>query len=395
MGFLGDVVAAGRSHSYAESECTAILEALERCSGFFPRKQIRVLDSYRNLEKQAMNPASVGLYSEEQYCQPDFEFRRFDPHLPMEWVWGYSFLQERPILVPTSLAYYNISSGENFVNEASNGCALGGNLEEAILYGILEVVERDSFLMTWYAKLPVPRLDPYSAHDLELNLMMERIRAVYGYDLLFYNITMENEIPGILTIAKNRLKSGVHLLCGAGAHLNPVKAAKSAIHEISAILPFVNDYFHKHRKKCLQMFYDSNKVKQMEDHALLYGLPEAESRLDFLLDRAEEEKLQTFAEGFKWRPGRRDLTEDLRDVLSIFKKLNLEVIVVNQSSPETLRNGLYCVKVLIPGMLPMTFGYRLTRLTGLERVFQVPVKLGYSQDPLTAADLNPYPHPFP
>jgi ribosomal protein S12 methylthiotransferase accessory factor len=72
----------------------------------------------------------------------------------------------------------------------------------------------------------------------------------------------------------------------------------------------------------------------------------------------------------------------------------MEIIVVNQSSEETIRNGLYCVKVLSPGMLPMTFGHHLTRLTGLERVLKVPHQLGFAKSPLTAEQLNPHPHPF-
>ena len=111
---------------------------------------------------------------------PDFPFKPFNPDRPIDWVWGYSFLQERPILVPELLAYYSLGCGEGFVYETSNGCALGGSLEEAIFYGIMEVVERDSFLMTWYAKLALPRLDPYSANDQELQLMIERVRAVAG-----------------------------------------------------------------------------------------------------------------------------------------------------------------------------------------------------------------------
>jgi ribosomal protein S12 methylthiotransferase accessory factor len=53
------------------------------------------------------------------------------------------------------------------------------------------------------------------------------------------------------------------------------------------------------------------------------------------------------------------------------------------------------VKVLIPGMLPMTFGHHLTRLKGLERVLNVPAELGYADGPLTFEQLNQKPHPFP
>ena len=91
-----------------------------------------------------------------------------------------------------------------FLDETSNGCALGGSLEEAIFYGIMEVVERDSFLLTWYAQLSLPRLDPYSANDKELELMIDRARAAAGYDIYLYNSTMEHGIPSVWAMAKNR-----------------------------------------------------------------------------------------------------------------------------------------------------------------------------------------------
>jgi ribosomal protein S12 methylthiotransferase accessory factor len=393
--FAGDEVTAGRTHSYADSELTAILEGLERYCGQAPRgKRTVINDSYRNLAEQALNPVQVGVYTQEQYKQPDFPFKPFEPDQPIDWVWGYSFLQERPILVPELLAYYSVSYGEGFVNEASNGCALGGSLEEAILYGILEVVERDSFLMTWYAQLPVPRLDPDSISDKELRLMIERLRAVAGYEVHLFNTTMENGIPSVWVLAKNSKSTGVNLICAGGAHLDPVRAAASAIHELSGIILTLNEKLEENREAYTLMIYDSSLVRQMEDHSLLYGLPQAQERLQFLLDN--NRPLQPFDEAFKQKKVKHaDLTDDLKDILELFTRLKLDVIMVDQTAPETLRNGLYAVKVLIPGMLPMTFGHSLTRLSGLERVLSVPVELGFAKQPLTLEQLNPYPHPFP
>ncbi|WP_256597296.1 YcaO-like family protein, partial [Pseudomonas sp. FW305-BF6] len=123
----------------------------------------------------------------------------------------------------------------------------------------------------------------------------------------------------------------------------------------------------------------------MDDHGMLYGLPKAEERLNFLLE--ENRPLKRFDEEFKWETKHTDLTEDLKDMLQKFRQLNLDVIVVDQTTPEIRKNGLYCVKVLIPGMLPMTFGHHLTRITGLERVLKVPVKMGYAKKPLTLKQL--------
>ncbi|SFJ65049.1 ribosomal protein S12 methylthiotransferase accessory factor [Thermoflavimicrobium dichotomicum] len=126
---------------------------------------------------------------------------------------------------------------------------------------------------------------------------------------------------------------------------------------------------------------------------MLYSLPQAEERLQFLLD--ENRPLRSFDEEFERKGRHADLTDDLKDILQVFRRLNLDVIVVDQTTPEIKRNGLHCVKVLIPGMLPMTFGHHLTRVTGLERVLRVPVELGYAKEPLTLEQLNPHPHPFP
>ncbi|WP_088044239.1 TOMM precursor leader peptide-binding protein [Bacillus sp. EAC] len=390
----GDEGTAGRTLSYEASELTAILEGLERYCGIAPRgKRTVIHDSYRNLKDQAINPEIVGTHSKEQYASSGFPFKQFNPNRKIDWVWGYSFMKEEPILVPELLSYYSLGCGRGFVYETSNGCALGGSLEEAIFYGILEIVERDSFLMTWYAQLTLPRLDPNSAKDQELELMLQRISAVCGYDIHLFNSTMEHGIPSIVAIATNRKQKGMNIICAAGAHLDPVKAVKSAVYEIAGMMLTLDKKFEENYDKCLEMLQDASLVRQMDDHGMLYGLPQAQERLQFLLE--DNRPLKTFDKEFNWTSKHSDLTEDLKDMLKVFSQKNLDVIVVNQTTPEIRRNGLHCVKVIIPGMLPMTFGHHLTRVAGLERVLKVPVEMGYTKKPLTLEQLNPHPHPFP
>ncbi|MGB8956171.1 MAG: TOMM precursor leader peptide-binding protein, partial [Tumebacillaceae bacterium] len=390
-----DETAGGRSHSYAESTLTAILEGLERYCGIAPNgKRIVVQGSYRELESQAMNPESVGVHAPEQYASGAHHYAPFDPDQPITWVWGYSFQQDRPILVPESLTYYGGGCGQGYVFETSNGCAMGGSLEEAIFYGILEVVERDAFLMTWYAQLPLPRLDLSSVQDQELQLMIARLRTAAGYDLHVFHATMEHGIPSVWAILKNRKPQGANVVCVAAAHLDPVRAVKGAMQEMAGMIGLIDHKIETEREKIERMLDDPFLLTDMSEHCALYGLPQAEERLGFLLN--EDRPLQPFDTAFTW-PAKHhaDLTDDLKDVLQVFERLQLDVIVVDQTTPEMKRNGLYCVKVLIPGMLPMTFGHRNTRVTGLERVLKVPMQLGYVPRPLTVEQLNPHPHPFP
>ncbi|MBO0993548.1 TOMM precursor leader peptide-binding protein [Bacillus sp. SD088] len=392
--FGADEGVAGRSNSYEMSEQTAILEGLERYCGIRPRgKRTVVRNSYRQLEKHALNPIRVGLHEKEQYEKTHFPFKPFHPDRIMNWVWGYSFLSERPILVPELLAYYSLGHGEGFVYETSNGCALGGSIEEAIFHGIMEVVERDSFLLTWYAQLPLPRLNLRSAHDKELQQMVDRLYEVTGYDLYFYNSTMEHGIPSVFGVAKNRGSKGLNLICAAAANPDPISAVKSTIYELAGTMARQDEKLEENRQKYEGMLRDPFTVRTMEDHGILYGLPEAEERLNFLLN--DNRPLRTFAEEFKQPQANNDLKDDLQNILQKFQQLNLEVIVVDQTTPVTSRNELFCVKVLIPGMLPMTFGHHLTRVKGLKRVLTVPMELGFTKGPLTYDQLNANPHPFP
>jgi len=390
---FGEEWTAGRSHAYPTSLAAALLEGLERNCGSSPRgKKTVVYDSYRNLAKCAMNPAEVGLYSPEQYASEDFPFEPFDADASMAWVWGYSFKRERPILVPECLVYSHPSIGGKLADEGSNGCALGGSLEEAILHGIFEVVERDAFLLAWYARLPLPRLDLATAGDRELELMAARLEAEAGYELCLYDATTENGIPSVWAVARNKRPTGANLICAAGASLDPVRAAKGAVYEVAAFTRYLSKLLEARIEEARDMYRDSDQVREMPDHSLVYALPEAEDRLRFLWD--PERPMRSFGESFCAGAPRLDLTEDLREVLGVFRRLGLDVIVVDQTSAELSGSGLRCVKVLIPGMLPMTFGHHLRRTAGLNRLFTVPMRLGYTDRPLRPADLNPYPHPF-
>ncbi|XID94716.1 TOMM precursor leader peptide-binding protein [Paenibacillaceae bacterium WGS1546] len=385
--------AAGRTHRYSRSAHAALLEGLERYCGMLPRARRTVVrDSYRNLSNEALHPADTGLYAPEQYALPGFPFAPFDPDAAIRWVWGYSFARRRPILVPEQLAYYSAGSDEAFVMEGSNGCALGASREEAVLHGILEAVERDSCLIAWHARLALPALDPLSSRDKELRWMIDYLECAYGYEIRLYDATTDIGIPSIWAMAKSGSGQGPNLVCAGAAHPDPVKAAKSAIHEIAGNIVYLGERIARDRRAIRRMLRDPRFVSRMEDHALLYGLPEAESRLDFL--RRSDRPAVSFEDAFAPVEPHRNLTQDLIGLLRRILVSGLDVIAIDQTAPEASRLGLHCAKALIPGLVPMSYGYRLERLSGLRRVVDVPRRLGYSPEPLLPERLNVDPHPF-
>ncbi|MEO7194482.1 MAG: TOMM precursor leader peptide-binding protein, partial [Pseudonocardiaceae bacterium] len=390
----------GRTLTAQAAEITAVTEALERYGGLAPcGKRTVVRGSYRQLADRALDPTSLGLHSEEQYALPGYHYQRYHHDLTLNWVWGYSFAQRRPLLVPERYAYYGISQGEpadrSFVSENSNGCALGGCLEEAILYGLLEVAERDAFLLTWYARLPVPRVEVASLRGHPLALIIERIEHTTGHTIHIFNTTLEQRIPCVWVMAVDeRDRPEVpKVVCGAGAHLDPGRALEGALLELARQVQHATRKYQDDRDRILAMVADPVNVREMADHAPLYYAPEAFERLSFLLDTPRR---QTFAEMCRERhvPSA-DLSADVHEAIGRYLDTGLDVIAVDQTGPEHEAERFACAKVIVPGALPMVFGYRHQRIHGFDRLYRIGHQLGYHPRPLTHAELNPHPHPFP
>jgi ribosomal protein S12 methylthiotransferase accessory factor len=412
----------GRTLTYEQSLLAAIAEALERYGGQRPKtKRTAIYASYRELGEQALEPTTLGLYTAEQYALPGFRYVAYHHDLICPWVWGYSFQHKRPILVPEHIGYYGmlrlgtshqtgavetalaeprapVPIDNAFVYEISNGCALGNCLEEAIFYGILEVAERDAFLMTWYAQLSVPRLDPRSATDPEVSLMLEHIEHASGYTIYVFNTTLDHGVPCCWVMAVDEQdRNGVpKALCAAGSHPNPEQAVLNALQELEIMVKRPFDDFQEQRGKALEMLFYPLSVTEMEHHSLLYYLPEAFERLSFLYHSPGSPQTfqEAFGEFYRCTPTL-DLRDDLTALIDHYSRHGIDIVVVDQTTPEHAAQDFRCVKVIMPGMLPMTFGHKYRRHTGFRRLYHLPAQLGYRDGPLTDADINPHPHPFP
>ena len=396
-----------------QSKMVSLLEAIERYAGSRPRtKCATVQASYHQLVQQGqrvLDPTTLGLHSPAQYehyaQQHDQDhccdrMVAYHHDLVGNWVWGYSFQHRSPMLVPEHYAYYSAqASDENpvFVYETSNGCALGNCLEEAIFHGLMEVVERDAFLLTWYAQLGLPRLDLLSVTDPTVRLLVKHIEYHSGYTIHAFNATLDHAIPCLCVLGIDEQKREgmpkAHVV--AGSHPHPEQALLRALKELTTALDYPLPAYGEKRAEALKMLADASLVRTIQDHPLAYYLPEAFAHLSFLYRTQRQQTFQeAFSDCYRHPPECMDLRDDLEHLIGYYLKRGIDVIVVDQTAPEHAPCGLRCVKVIMPGMLPMTFGQHNRRVTGFERLHQLPFTLGYRCHPLTEAEINPHPHPF-
>jgi ribosomal protein S12 methylthiotransferase accessory factor len=386
----------GRAADRVTSGLAAILEAVERRAGTHPSaRRPSVRGSYAELAEHAVDPRDLGLLPEDN----GLGYPRFHPDLELEWVWGYSFGRSAPVLVPRTYAFYGHTltgdAEHPLVYETSNGCALGGCLEEAVLHGLLEVAERDAFLLTWYARMPAPRVALASARSVELRLLAERVERVHGYRVLVFDTTVEHGIPSVALLAVDRTPAPDRpaVLCASAAHLDPEQACLAALGELALLVAHQVREYPGRGELASALVADGDLVREMDHHALLYGHADTVPRWDFLLGGEAE---RAFDEAFLDRPEPAgDLRDDLLEIVGRYRKAGLDVIVVDQTGPEQRAANLAVVKAIVPGTLPITFGQRNRRVHGLPRLHTVPMLLGHRSTPLPAEEINPHPHPFP
>ncbi|NUR03455.1 MAG: TOMM precursor leader peptide-binding protein [Streptomyces sp.] len=392
----------GRTRDFASSRATAVAEALERLGGQWPwGKRTTVRGSYAELAGDALDPRTLGLLAPERYLEPDCQYQPFTEDAEVSWVWAYSFGRARPVLVPETHAYYRMPlqpgtrADKPFTFEISNGCALGGCIEEAVLHGILEVVERDAFLMTWYARLPVPEVDVARAPDPRIRLVAERIER-HGYRVRAFDITLTEGIRAFWVLAQDTTgdERRPKVVCTSGSALDPVAAVLTALGELAPIVEQELTRYPAEAERAGRMAADPELVRVMTDHALCAATPEAFDRFSFLLDGDRMTGWDEVIARSPW-PLHADLRDDLTEAVDRMLAGGMDVVVVDQTSPLHEAADLHCVKVIAPGALSMTFGHRNRRTTGLPRLREVPHRLGHAPRPLTDTNLNPHPHPFP
>ncbi|MGP4102648.1 TOMM precursor leader peptide-binding protein [Nonomuraea sp. KM90] len=400
--YVHETIWAGHSDSYARSTSLAIMEAHERIAGTQPRRFTRpVVDTYRNLRGSALDPAECGLYADEFYVGSR-HYVPYHPDLVIPWVWGYSLRDERPLLVPASITYYHlIDQAGRFVQECSNGCASGGCLEEAILHAMLELIERDAFLIAWYTKLRLREIDPHSCTTVGSRLMMDRI-SMYGYDIRLFDARVEFPMPVVVVLAQRRDDGMGRLLFGAGASFDPEEAIASGLYEVASAIPDFADHTKLRAEELTLKAADFDKVVSLSDHASLYGLPEMARHAAHLLGNggngrpADLPSVETvFRDWHRERPRSLDLLDDLRFCVQSVVKAGFDVIVVDQTSPEQAEIPLHTASVVIPGLVPIDFGWSRQRALHMTRTRTVLRRVGIRGKDLEASELNRAPHPFP
>ena len=405
---------AGKGSTREQSEVSALCEAIERYSGAYYGDEIRIRGRFIDFaaEDAAVHPNDVQLFSDHQLDNAEsinakghpynIVPPRLDPDAEIDWTPVWSFTQRRHRYLPTSMLY-GMSAEQRGVADLiadSNGCAAGNTLEEAILQGFYELVERDAFAIWWYNRLRVPGVDLASFDDEFLASAAD----YYGRcerEVWMLDVTSDIGIPSFVALSRRPDAESEDIIYGAGAHADPRLAALRAVCELNQCLTWLprpgggsgRDDPSGRPGPPVQQGPPSQPG--MQSRSSQSG-PTARPMIDdpFALNWWKTARIADCS----WLVPETDTpckqvaqypvieTTDSRDDVEHCRALvearGMEFLVLDQTRPDI---GMPVARVIVPGMRHFWARFAPGRL------YDVPVAMGFRKHPLAEADLNPAP----
>jgi ribosomal protein S12 methylthiotransferase accessory factor len=360
-----ELAGVGREADAEAARTAAVLEALERLAGMPGGRRPAACGRHAELPAQALDPRSVAQHRPDAFGRPGSALRPYTPATSLSWTQGYSFARG-PLLVPEQLGYHLLperSRAELCWQETSNGCALGSCLEEAILHGLLEVIERDAFLGCWYSRSR-PRRLVTAAGPLRHALGLLRC---HGYTCDLFDITWDIRVPVVWALARAAGDRAAEAwsISGICAHPDPFRAIAGALREIRSQVG-LRDFAARPRAELTAMLADPALVRTPADHRHVHAIPAAARRFGFVRGAPAVTVGAAYSRcGGLIKP---DLTASLRALVARVAECGLDVIAVDQTTAEQRQLGLRTAKVIVPGTIPMTFGHAFRRTAGVPRL---------------------------
>lgn len=365
--------AGGKGVSETQARASAIGEALERYSGMLQGDEPIIRATYLELGEHAIHPNACMLYSEQQFAQrSEWNTRNsrycrvpepFDKTQTIEWTPVWSLTDAAPFYLPTSYCYYTQLESSRYAPGNSNGAAAGNTLEEAILQGFLELVERDSVALWWYNRIGRPAVDLDSFGEPYFIKMRETLKRMHR-DLVVLDLSSDLGIPVFAAVSWCINQPQEQIIFGYGAHLSARVGILRAITEMNQFLPWVFPLLGQKKDSTDEMTVWLREATRINQPYLVPLESPPLRATDYPILESN------------------DLRDDVLRCQSIVEAKGMKLLVLDQTRPDV---GLAVAKVFVPGLRHFWTRFAPGRL------YDVPVQLGWLSNPLTENELNPIP----
>jgi oxazoline/thiazoline synthase len=358
----------GKGSTAEQAEASALMEAIERYSGIFQGDEIRTTRKrFADFpEGDAILSNGVQHFSEAQFASRHEHHHEddghpvpdpVDPTAKIEWSPAWSLRDQRFRYLPTGLLYFFY---EDFHTD-SNGCAAGNSREEAIVQGFLELVERDAYAIWWYNRLLRPEVDLSEFDDSYIRDIKSQF-ADHGRKIWVLDITSDLGVPTYVAMMHWIEDGKENLEFGSGAHFDRRIALLRSLTELSQFLSIGEGGLRGDRSTL-----DGVTPLKVENYPFLLPAPHSAAPpplgMNVPLDSVKEQ---------------------VEACVEVARRAGYDFLVLDQTRPDV---EVPVVRVIVPGLR------HFYKRFGPGRLFDVPVKMGWLDQPRREDELTPFlPH---
>jgi ribosomal protein S12 methylthiotransferase accessory factor len=218
----------GKGSTPQQSEASAVMELAERFSFFSFSKDAKnfFVEEYRNLKDRAI-PFELITRSVHDDSEEAVRVKELFSGIPLKWTWAYNLTREAEVLIPFNWFYS--------INEF-NGPSAGNCVEEALIQGICEIVERHVSSIISRNRMKTTLIDPASVTDpVALDMIQKYAKA--GVRLFITDFSLDTGIPSIGALAYDPITfpQKSEMVWTAGTTPGPQKALIRALTEVAQL----------------------------------------------------------------------------------------------------------------------------------------------------------------
>ena len=220
----------GKGITKDHAKASAMMEGFERYSAERQDIDETIIASLSEIEEfgEYIDPKSLNLPK---------EFEKKDiSDLSLEWSKSIDIISNREYYIPTNAIYHPYISkddSQSLFKSNTNGLASGNILEEAILHGIFEVIERDAWSIFELTHKNYAQIDISSIENEIIIDIIEKFESE-GIKIKLMDFTADIKIPTIAASADDTITKDAGLLTlGMGTHLDPEVAILRALTEVA------------------------------------------------------------------------------------------------------------------------------------------------------------------
>lgn len=371
----------GKGMSEYQARASAVCESIERYCGVYPQNKL-VTASYNELSDngRVIDPVVLQGFSQAQYANREawnaVQQRPGNHRVPempdkdqeISWTAAWSLTNQEFCYLPASFCFFgHRDPGKVTIVADSNGSAAGNTYEEALLQGLMEVVERDSVALWWYNMIQRPALDLQSFEEKYIPQLLEYYASI-NRDLWVLDITSDLGIPTFAGISRRTDRPVEDIVLGFGSHPNPKVALFRALTEVNQFLPSL-----------LEKKPDGSTIYKFPDHdAITWWVTARIADHPYLLPNASQPP--TTLQDFGYQPTK-DIKKEIERCQHALEQADLELIAMDMSHADI---ELHVAKAVVPGMC------HFWRRLGQQRLYDVPVKMGWLEQPRAEEEMNAF-----